>query len=137
MADKVKTLIIDDDADLLSAMQMLLQRRGYEVATATSPEEGLEQLEQGKPDVVILDIMMPRGIEGFQWLWSIRHHPDPAVRDVPVIVASSIHETIDLRLHEGDSDETGDYMPVQGFFDKPIDPDQLVSKIEAVLSRAE
>lgn len=132
---KTKVLVIDDDPDTLSTTQMLLQSRGFEVVTAANAEEGLKELEQGKPDVVVLDVMMPHGIEGFQWLWSIRHHADTAVRDVPVIVASAIHETTKLRFDEGDADETGQYLPVQGFFDKPVDPDQLAAKIEAVLSK--
>ena len=136
LANKAKVLLIDDDPDTVSATQMLLQSRGFDVVTATTPEEGLSKLEQGKPHVVVLDVMMPHGIEGFQWLWDVRHHADAAVRQTPVIVASSIHQTTKLRFHEGDADETGDYLPVQGFFDKPVDPDQLAAKIQAVLSGA-
>ena len=136
MADKVSVLVIDDDPDTLSTTQVMLESRGFEVATAASPDEGLRKLEEGKPDVVVLDIMMPHGIEGFQWLWNIRRHADAAVREVPVIVASSIHATTKTRFRAGDADESGDYLPVQGFFDKPVDPDELAAKITAVLSDA-
>jgi hypothetical protein len=57
------------------------------------------------------------------------------VRDVPVIVVSSIHGTTAFRFHPGDADESGEYLPVQAFLDKPIDPDQLAQKIESLLSR--
>ena len=133
VAGKGKVLLIDDDPDMLSTTQLFLQSRGFEVATAAGPEEGTRQLEHGKPDAVVLDVMMPEGTEGLHWLWKLRQHSDPAVRDVPVIVVTAIHDTLDLRLREGDADETGDYLPVQGMFDKPVDPDKLAAKIEKVL----
>ena len=133
MAGKTKALIVEDDLDMLDATKALLEDRGFDVVTAVNAEEATRRVEDEKPDVVVLDIMMPEGIEGFQWLWKIRHHPDPAVKNVPVIVASSIHQTTSLRFHEGDADDTGDYLPVQAFFDKPIDPDDLERKIRSVL----
>jgi len=136
LANKTRILVIDDDLDTLDATRLTLESRGYEVATTANPEDGLRGIEKDRPDLVILDVMMPDGIEGFQWLWNVRRHPDEAVRTVPVIVASSIHKTTPLRFHEGDSDETGSYLPVQGFFDKPVDPDQLVERIEKVLSES-
>ena len=134
MAGKARVLVIDDDPDVLATTQLFLESRGHEVLTAPGPAEGMRQLEIEKPDVVVLDVMMPHGTEGFQWLWSVRRHADAAVREVPVIVVTSIHETTPLRFHEGDADETGDYLPAQAFFDKPVDPDELAAKIEALLS---
>lgn len=137
MAGKGKVLVIDDDPDMLSTTQLFLQSRGFEVATAASREEGMRQVEEGKPDVVVLDVMMPEGTEGFHWLWKVRQHPDAAVRTVPVIVVTAIHDTVGMRFREGDADETGSYLPVQGMFDKPVDPDELAAKIEKVLGRRE
>ena len=131
---KAKVLVIDDDPDVLTTTRSFLEKRDFEVVTAANPEEGLRQLEEGKPDIVVLDIMMPHRTEGLHWLWEIRRHPDEAVRSVPVIIVSSVHETIPVRLDEGDADETGEYLPVQAFFDKPIDPDVLAEKIESVLA---
>lgn len=135
MADKVRVLVVDDDPDVLTTSRLFLESRNYEVATAADPEAGFKLVEEQTPDVVILDIMMPERTEGLQWLWRIRHHKDPAVASLPVIVVSSIHSTTGLRFHEGDSDESGDYLPVQGFMDKPVDPDKLANKIESVLGR--
>ncbi len=137
LATKTKVLVIDDDQDILDTTRLFLESRGYEVLTAPSPNEGTRQLEDGKPDLVVLDVMMPHGTEGFNWLSKLRHHEDPKVRKLPVIVLTSIHDKTPLRFHEGDADETGSYLPAQAFIDKPIDPDKLVAKIEAVLSRTE
>ncbi len=136
MGQKAKVLVIDDDPDILETSRLLLESRGYEVMTASGPEEGTKCLEEGRPDVVVLDIMMPHGTEGFNWLSKLRHHKDPQLRDIPVIILSSIHERTTFRFHEGESDETGEYLPAQAFIDKPIDPDLLAAKIEAVLKRS-
>lgn len=134
MAGKARILVIDDDPDMLATTRLFLESRGHEVLTAAGPAEGMRQLEVEKPDVVVLDVMMPHSTEGFQWLWSVRRHADVALREIPVIVVTAIHETTRLRFHEGDADETGDYLPAQAFFDKPVDPDELVAKIETLVS---
>jgi DNA-binding response OmpR family regulator len=136
LADKAKVLVVEDDQDILDTTRLFLESRGYQVLTAPGPDEGTKQLEEGRPDVVVLDVMMPEGTEGFVWLSKLRHHSDAKLRELPVIILSSIHEKIPFRLHEGDADETGSYLPAQAFIDKPIDPDKLVAKIEAVLGRA-
>ena len=135
MSDKTKVLVIDDDADVLEATALLLRSRGYDVLTAATPEDGSRQLEEARPDVVVLDVMMPDGTEGFQWVWKIRRHADPALREVPVIVVTSIHSTTKLRFHPGDADESGSYLPIQGLLDKPVNPDKLAEKIENILGR--
>ncbi|HUV03522.1 MAG TPA: response regulator [Armatimonadota bacterium] len=133
MSAKAKVLVIDDDQDVLTTSRLFLQSRGFEVLTASEPEEGFRLAEQGRPDVVVLDVMMPHGTEGFQWVSRIRHHADAALRNMPVIILTSIHTTTGIRFREGDADETGDYLPVQGFLDKPFDPDELFRKIESIL----
>ena len=135
LGTRAKVLVIDDDPDILTTSRLFLESRDFEVVTAAEYEEGLRLAEEERPDVVLLDVMMPHGTEGFHWVWQIRHHPDQALRAVPVIIVTSIHDTTSLRFREGDADETGDYLPVQGFLDKPVDPDELVSKIESVLAR--
>jgi len=135
MAGKARVLVIDDDADVLATTRLFLESRGYEVLVAAGPEQGMHELESGKPDVVVLDIMMPHSTEGFHWLWNVRRHTDKAIREVPVVVVSSIHQTTPMRFREGEADETGDYLPAQAFLDKPVDPDQLAAKIDALVNK--
>lgn len=130
---KAKVLLIDDDQDILETTRLFLENRGYRVLTAADPEEGIRALEEGRPDLVVLDVMMPDRTEGFDWLSKLRHHSDAKLRELPVIVASSIHATTRMRFHEGDADETGSYLPAQAFLDKPIDPDKLAAKIQSLL----
>ena len=132
--EKKYVLIVDDDPDIVETVCMMLESKGYEVGKAYDGIEGEESIKVRLPDLLVLDIMMPHGTEGFHWVWNLRHHREAALRTVPIIVVSSIHDTTGMRFRVGDADETGDYLPIQGFLDKPVDPDALVSKIESVLT---
>jgi CheY-like chemotaxis protein len=82
-------LIVDDDVDVLEALAMILEQRGYRVHTATSGEQALEQLRTGPlPSLILFDLMMP-GMSG----WTLRDKllETPAYADIPVIVLSGDH----------------------------------------------
>ena len=129
-------LIIDDDRDIAAVEKIVLEKRGYRVLIAYTPEEGRHKAETEHPDLILQDIMMPTGTEGFHFVWSLRNSPDPAVRTVPIIVTTAIHRTTDIRLFPEPSDqyyEPGEFLPVQGWLDKPIDPETLVAELAKVL----
>ena len=77
-----KILAVDDDSSALRALRAILTQKGYEVAIAQSGEEALERLDDGSPDLVILDVAMP-GLSGFETCRRIRQ--DTRFRDTPVI----------------------------------------------------
>jgi DNA-binding response OmpR family regulator len=135
MSAKPKTLVIDDDPNVRRAIELALHYRGFEVITASGPEDGMKQLEEARPEAIVLDVMMPDGIEGFNWLWKLRRHADEKLRNVPVVVVSGIHETTEMRFKPNDSDETGDYLPAQAFMDKPVDGRLLAEKLEALVGK--
>lgn len=130
-----KILIIDDDPDILLAVRMCLEGAGHQVIEAKSGAQGLETLKSNRPDLIILDVMMETKTEGFQLALRV-HSPDPtsefaAYQNIPILMLTAIHSTTPLRFEP----ET-DYLPVELFVDKPIDPEDLVSKVEYLLSRA-
>lgn len=130
-------LIIDDDPDIVRPTQLALAKRGYRVVTAASAPEGQRKLAEERPDLVLLDIMMPTGTEGFHFVWSVRNHPDPVLRETPIVVVSAIHRTTDLRLYPDQSDQEyapGEFLPVQAFLDKPVDLGELAHVVEGVLA---
>jgi len=131
-----RILVIDDDPDVLDTTRLFLENRGFEVVTASDPDEGMRQAKDSKPDVIVLDVMMPHGTEGFHWLWKIRRHPDQELREKPIILVTSISGATGIHFKAGDADETGCYLPVQAFLDKPLDPDELAKAIGAVLDQA-
>ncbi|MBI2865200.1 MAG: response regulator [Chloroflexi bacterium] len=131
-----KILAIDDDLDLVQATRIVLESRGYRVVSAGSAEEGLKKVAEDKPDLILLDVMLPTGTQGFHFAWNLRNNPDPALRDIPIIVVSAIHSTTGLRLYPEVSDplyQPGEFLPVQCFLDKPVPPQVLLREVEKAL----
>jgi CheY-like chemotaxis protein len=128
-----KILIIEDDPDMLLSTRMTLESAHYEVIEAHGGREGLEKIKSERPDLIILDVMMDTSTEGFQLALRLRN-PDPKselaeYRDIPILMLTAIHSTTPLRF-EPDID----YLPVELFVDKPVDPDDLLKKVEWVLT---
>jgi len=134
-----RILVVEDDADAADAVKTILEGEGYEVVVADSPTKAWEAVSAQPPDLVLLDVMMPSGTEGFHLVWDLRNADDPALRELPIIVLSAIHEATPLRFYPAESDgtyEPGEYLPVQAFLDKPVEPKKLLSEIAAVLKRS-
>ena len=138
-----KILIVDDEADQRTFLSTVLEENGYASISAKDGVEGLELLRQEKPDLVLLDLMMPKksGISMFQELRS-----DPNLSDIPVIVVTGVSEVtgVDfrnfmfkqpLRDEKQFVETTGltKYTIPDGYIEKPIDPDELIKTIKDVL----
>ncbi len=129
-----KILIIDDDPDIVTAVRLALESAGHQIVAANSGKEGLEKIKAEHPELIILDVMMETHTEGFQLALKL-HSPDPAselkqFKDTPILMLTAIHSTTPMR-YEPDID----YLPVQLFVDKPIDPDDLIKKVTWILGR--
>lgn len=125
---KKRILIVDDDPDQRLAMRLPLESEGYEVYEANSTTEGLEAVKEFDPHLIILDVMMDTTTAGFQLALEL-HSPDPdspyiKYRKTPIIILSAIHSTTPLRFAPDE-----DYLPVQNFLEKPIEPATLLSKV--------
>ena len=117
-----KLLVIDDDSKLNRLLTDYLGGMGFQVLTAIKPSEGLKFLEREKPDLVILDIMLPE-MDGLEVCRTIRKDSN-----IPIIMLTARGETTDriVGLEIG----ADDYMP------KPFEPRELVARIQSVLRRA-
>ena len=127
-----KILIVDDDPDLVEVIKLTLEAAGYQVFDAASGAEGLQKVKEIGPDLIILDVMMDYTTEGFQVSLALRN-PDPgseyaAYRDVPIMMLTAIHSTTPLRFGPDE-----DYLPVDAFVEKPLEPSVLVEKVAAML----
>lgn len=131
-----KVLLVDDSAAILRTLELALQHAGHDVEKANGPQEALERAQASTPDVMIVDVMMPGGTEGFELVWQIRDHDDDALRQVPIIMATGIQDQTDLsfypRLPEG-LFEPERKLDVQGWLDKPVRPQVLLDAITTVL----
>ena len=131
-----KILVVDDDPSIVRVVQLALQSKGYEVLTANSREEGEAAAVAGKPDLMIVDVMMPGGTEGFHLVWKIRQAKDEKLRDVPIIMSTGIHETTKMRFYPDETDGTyapGEFLPVQAWLDKPVHVEKLRKKVTQLL----
>lgn len=129
-----RILVIDDDPDIVTAVQMVLEGAGHQVTSAPNGRQGLERIKSDLPDLIILDVMMESHTEGFELALKL-HSPDPAsewksFRNMPILMLTAIHSTTPLR-YEPDID----YLPVELFVDKPIDPSDLLGKVNWILAR--
>ncbi len=123
-------VIIDDEPDITAYLSTLLSDHGWEVRAANSVEDGLGLLKERRPDMVLLDLMMPdRG--GLNALVAIRK--DAALEGLPVLIVSGIQEKLTSDYHAY-LERFKHYRP-DGFIDKPVDADELFRKLEE-LTRA-
>jgi two-component system KDP operon response regulator KdpE len=116
-------LVVDDEKRILNFLRTKLKASGYEVLTAASGIEALEQVQAQEPDLILLDILMPK-MDGFETLKNLR-----SFSATPVIILSAKGSDIDKIKGLGLGAD--DYIP------KPFNPDELVARIEAVKRRIE
>jgi len=130
---KGKILIIDDDPDITEAMTVVLENRGYEVCRASDGAEGMEQLKEAKPDLIILDVMMRTSQEGFELSRELKSNA--TYRDIPILMLTGVKQKtgLDFKTEAGDQS----WLPVEEFLDKPVKPNVLLEKVENLLSARE
>ncbi len=118
-----KLLIADDEADLLAELKPLLERSGFEVVMASDGQQVLDRVPREKPDLIILDVMMPR-LNGRETLRRLRQQNDWT----PVILLTQVGSPAEraMSLQEGADD----------YLNKPFEPLELIARVQAVLRRA-
>jgi len=131
VADKIKVLLVDDDPDFIEANSIILDASGFEVLTASSGAEGLKKVEDKKPDVVVLDVMMENADEGFAVARKIRRKLHS---DVPIIMLTSVAQATGYTFKPEDHP---DFFPVDQFLEKPVPPATLVRKIRDALAKGD
>ena len=93
-AQASRILVVEDDRFLRKAAEMALRREGYDVVVAADGEEALQKTHETHPDLVLLDVIMPK-LQGFEVLSRLKE--DPATRAIPVIMMSNLGEDADIR----------------------------------------
>lgn len=131
MEERWKILLVDDDPDVLTAIVAILESRDYQVVTARDGEEAMEKLKEEKPDLMILDLLMPR-MNGFS---VCRELQDPSWADyskMPVLVLTAVAEGASRRRYQL---ETGQTLDVDDYIEKPVDMYALLERVETLLKR--
>lgn len=127
-----KILVVDDDPDILDAVTMILESQGYEVVTARDGVDGLATLKAEKPDLMILDLMMPK-MDGFGVCKELQDPRWSKYRSIPILVLTSVREEASRRRYEL---ETGLELDVDDYVEKPMAPDVLLERVSRLVSKS-
>jgi DNA-binding response OmpR family regulator len=129
MASKI--LVVDDDPDILEAVTLILESQGYEVVTARDGVEGLANLKAEQPDLMILDLMMPK-MDGFAVCKELQDPRWSKYRDIPILILTSVREEASRRRYEL---ETGLELDVADYVEKPMSPDVLLKRVSTLIKK--
>jgi CheY-like chemotaxis protein len=127
MQGKPDILIVDDDPDILDGILMILESQEYQLRTARDGVECLNQIRQEQPDLLILDLLMPR-MDGWGVIREVRKNPQYA--SMPIMILTTVIEDASRRRYEL---ETGHAMDIQAYMEKPAKPGELLEKVEKLL----
>ena len=124
-------LIIDDDPDFVEITKVILETKDYDVRSAGNPEAGWASLEQAVPDLLILDVMMGKGAEGFIMARKIRKEARYA--EMPILMLTSMREQTGFDF-PGER-INAKFLPVDDYVEKGVEPKVLLEKIEQQLAK--
>jgi CheY-like chemotaxis protein len=133
MNNRAKILIVDDDPDIIKATTRVLESQGYRVIAALNGEECLERIREEKPDLIILDLLMPK-LDGFGVCRELRENVEYAeYSDIPILIATAVREESSRRRYEL---ETGIDLKVNDYVEKPTRPLDLLHRVEKLLLKS-
>ena len=124
---KTNILIVDDDPDILEGILTILETQPYRLATARDGKKCMEMISQEIPDLLILDLLMPR-MDGWGVIREMRS--EPRYTEIPIMVLTTVIEDASRRRYEL---ETGMAMDVQDYIQKPTKPADLIQRVEKML----
>ncbi len=124
-----KILIVDDDPDFVEAVTMILRPKKFEVVTAYNGREGLEKVKAERPDLIVLDVMMPEK-DGYSVCKELKS--DPKWNHIPILLLTGVVSHIPTTRY---TQEMGMETEADDYLDKPVEPEALVKRIEVLLSK--
>ena len=127
-----KILVVDDDPDILEAISLILKANGYDVVTANDGIDGLNKLKEERPDMMILDLLMPK-LDCFGVCKELKDPRWARYGHIPIIILSSVREDASKRRYEL---ETGLQLDVDDYVEKPIEHTILLERIGKILRKA-
>ena len=133
MEQRSKILVVDDDPDIIEAITTVLESVDeYDVRTARDGLECMQAIKEYLPDLLMLDLLMPR-MDGFAVVRDLRGKPPSSkLRKLPIMILTSVREDASYRRYEL---ETGLAMDVQDYIEKPVSPAELLRRVAKLLRR--
>ena len=124
MSEKKKILIIDDEPDILELLVLRMEANGYEVISATDGQKGLDKARNENPDLIILDLMLPR-IDGYKVCRMLKF--DEKFKKIPIVLFTARTQEADMKL--------GQEVGADAYITKPFEPNILLSKVAELLKK--
>jgi len=122
MAEQKKILVIDDEEDIQKLLKIRFEQEDFKVVAARDGDVGVKTAEQELPDIILLDIMMPR-MDGYSCLKEIRKLPK--TKDIPILMLSGKEEEKVRDLFA--------FQKISGYIEKPFELDDIVLKVKEIL----
>ena len=123
-----KILIVDDEPDLVEAVSIILESKGYAVVKAYGGVEGLKKARTENPDLIVLDVMMPDK-DGYAVCKELK--ADAKYRSIPILLLTAVVSNIPTSRY---TQQMGMETEADDFVDKPVEPQELVKRVEVLLS---
>lgn len=125
-------LVVDDDLDIVDNLKMVLEANGHQVSCKTDTDGIVASAMELNPDLIILDIIFPEDPSaGFVAARELEK--SEKVRDIPVLLLSAVNQTSKMSFGFSENDISRDFMPVEGFIEKPVEPAVLLTKVRELL----
>jgi CheY-like chemotaxis protein len=126
MSEKPKVLVIDDDADLVSSVRMVMEGAGWQVYSAENGATGIERAREEAPELIILDVLMPRqdGLTTYEQL-----RGEASLSKIPIIVLTSVSEKLGIGFSKEEFKTHYGHAP-EAFFNKPFEPQKLLDTVK-------
>ena len=129
MEKKARILLVDDDPDFVESTKIILESKPYEVIVAVNGDEGIKKAREAKPDLIILDVIMPVK-DGFTAAEQLKK--DPELSRIPTLMLTAFaekHAEASIPVSRGLTLETEDYI------EKPVTPDELLARVDKQLKK--
>lgn len=125
-------LIIDDDLDIVDSLKLILEASGYQVSVKTDADNITATVMEVNPDLIILDIIFPEDPNaGFAAARELQKND--RVKNIPVLLLSAVNQRSKMSFGFSENDISEDFMPVEAFIEKPVEPDILLAKVKELL----
>ncbi len=119
---------MDDDPDFAAAIQKILMSNNYDVDVAGNVNDGMKAIEEKRPDLILLDVIMEKYDDGFNMCYDLKH--DDRYKDVPVIIITAVTEVTGLKF---DPKTDGEYLEAEDYVQKPISAEALLDKVARLI----
>lgn len=128
MAKKARILVIDKDPDFLGKLKAALETEGFEVITALTIQQGLDEIQYEQPDCVVTELMVEKHDSGFVFAKAVK--ANPLYRHIKIFIVSSAKERTGFEFSQ---EKDGHWMKTDDYAEKPIEPEEVVARVKELL----